>query len=538
APVTPAGAYPAPQSTPARAPQALPYRPQTAPEAPQPAYAPQTAPVTPAGAYPAPQSTPARAPQAMPYRPQTAKAESPTRMPTRSGGAADETTLHRRVWSQTVPQPSPLAQSVPLPPASPAADDPPFVPQTLPMPTVIRRERRATPPETPPDGAAAGYDPAPSEPARRRRAAAYPGRDDDRGLGLNDLLPDAKGAAKRGQPAASRGTPAAAPQGLTDAETLFPTGTAAAQAAFSSVQGTANAGQNDPATTAFPQAAPASTPPASSAPQRPGGASAPPDRPAGAQAQPASPGATVATAQTVGNRTPDSTLQTETQTGGMAFPTPAGAGRGRPSSWDAADDDSGRYAPLPNTPNAEPVPVPTFGPQAAPPPHRHRKRRAWLSVLVTVLLLAAVGFALYQSGLWARLAGYLGVSGVAVDSGVPSIFTQEPSGSATGADAIVPAAEAVAPELRTLTVSPAEAVAPATLAFTVETNAATSSIMLLDETGAVMRTTAICTPQGDGLLWQVSADVQSPYTGRVRVFLRDTAGTWSEGAPDCAITVR
>ena len=40
------------------------------------------------------------------------------------------------------------------------------------------------------------------------------------------------------------------------------------------------------------------------------------------------------------------------------------------------------------------------------------------------------------------------------------------------------------------------------------------------------------------LLWQITADFEAAYTGKVRFFLRDQTGTWVEGSLTCDVAVR
>jgi len=204
---------------------------------------------------------------------------------------------------------------------------------------------------------------------------------------------------------------------------------------------------------------------------------------------------------------------------------------------DALDDDSGRYEAITDTHMAEPMPVPTFGVPSTNGPKKHKKRRGLFVTLIVLMILGAVAFALYQSGLGAQL--WHGVFPAATTGGsVPSIFGQSPAGDAQAGSTIAPATQVIAPELRSVKVDPASATAPAQLTFQIETNAATSAILLLTEANATLHTTAYGTPQGDGLLWQVVADMQTAYTGKVRVFLRDQAGSWSEGLITANVEVK
>lgn len=204
---------------------------------------------------------------------------------------------------------------------------------------------------------------------------------------------------------------------------------------------------------------------------------------------------------------------------------------------DALDDDSGRYDAVSSTPLAEPMPVPTFGVPNIGGPRKHKKRHGLRNLLIVLIFLGAVAFALYQSGLGARL--WQNVFPVATDGGsVPSIFGQSPAGATQAGATIAPATQMIAPELRGVKVDPTSATAPAQITFQIETNASTSAILLLTEGNATLHTTAYGTPQGDGLLWQVVADMETSYTGKVRVFLRDQAGSWSEGLITADVDVK
>ena len=208
-----------------------------------------------------------------------------------------------------------------------------------------------------------------------------------------------------------------------------------------------------------------------------------------------------------------------------------------PAAPDLLDDDSGRFEAVSSAKLAEPVPVPTFGATQPGKAHAPKKRRHILrNTLFVLLALGAVAFALYQSGLGARL--WQSVFPTSANSGVPSVFGQSPAGKEGVAATIAPATEVGTPELRSASVDPAQAKAPAQLVFKLETNTATSAILLLTEQNTTLHTTAYGTPRGDGLLWQVTADMQEPYSGKVRIFLRDEAGAWSESATTCAVDVQ
>ncbi len=202
--------------------------------------------------------------------------------------------------------------------------------------------------------------------------------------------------------------------------------------------------------------------------------------------------------------------------------------QGVPASAFGPEEDSGRFEPAPHPPLPEPVTVPTMGYRA---PRRGGGRRFLRAVLLTLAALCVVAAALYFTGALGYLTGTLRPAGGAV----PSVFGQMPGSVAAG---VAPAAKAPVPALRAITVSPETATAPATLTFTLTTNAAVTSIRLLTENGSTIHTTAYATPQGDGLTWAAAAEMDTPYTGKVRVFLRDAAGQWSAGEQTVDVAVQ
>lgn len=195
---------------------------------------------------------------------------------------------------------------------------------------------------------------------------------------------------------------------------------------------------------------------------------------------------------------------------------------------DAPDEDSGRYPAAEQAPLAEPavVPIPYM-----PTAKRRRKGRGGLVALAAVLLLGAAGAGLYYTGLLGKLYS---MAFPQATGGLPAVF----AGGAAGDAGVTPAAQAGQPRLLAATVAPAEASAPAELVFTLQTNTDTSSVRLLTEDNATIHTTAYSTPKGDGLAWEVTATFTEPYTGKVRVFLRDAAGQWSVGETACDVAVR
>ena len=211
-----------------------------------------------------------------------------------------------------------------------------------------------------------------------------------------------------------------------------------------------------------------------------------------------------------------------------AYPLPQMTGG---FSSDALDEDSGRYDAVIHPPLAEPVPVPTFGRE----PRARGKRRfgPWGIALLVIVLLAAGGYALIRTGLLSRWTQSLFPSATTGDT-VPAVFQQATTQQTT----ITPATQVDKVEQLSVSVEPQSAAVPASLVFTVRTNTAATAIRLLTESGTVIRTNASYFRQEDALVWQVSATIETAYTGKVRVFLRDAAGGWSEGGQDCQITVQ
>lgn len=201
------------------------------------------------------------------------------------------------------------------------------------------------------------------------------------------------------------------------------------------------------------------------------------------------------------------------------------------SSGDAPDEDSARFARIEQAPLAEPATVPV---SLTPPPRLKRKGRGALIALAAVLLLGAACAGLYYTGTLAKLYSALFPQAT---GGLPAVFG-DTAGDAAGGAGVAPAVQAGQPKLLAASVSPAEGKAPAELLFTLETNADTSSVRLLTEDNATIHTTAYSTPKGDGLSWAVTATFAEPYTGKVRVFLRDAAGLWSVGELTCDVAVR
>ncbi|MEA4928475.1 MAG: hypothetical protein VB104_07340 [Candidatus Limiplasma sp.] len=217
------------------------------------------------------------------------------------------------------------------------------------------------------------------------------------------------------------------------------------------------------------------------------------------------------------------------------YPTaaaPAQTAYPAPAATDLLDDDSGRYEGVLSAKLAEPVPVPTADLRLP-----RRKRRVWPAVLLTLTFVVGLAAALYYTGLWEQLRQATVSSPLFAD--IPAIFAGDQPKSATPMPALAPATQAPTVELRSASVEPAEGTAPVQLTFQVETNADASSIRLLTESGEALHIAAAYgNPKGDGVLWQITADFEAAYTGKVRFFLRDQTGTWVEGALTCDVAVR
>lgn len=222
--------------------------------------------------------------------------------------------------------------------------------------------------------------------------------------------------------------------------------------------------------------------------------------------------------------------------GGYAYPAPQAPYDARqaepaPAQPDLLDDDSGHYAAIAQRPLAEPVTVPTFDSLT---PRARRTKRSWLLAVLLLLLLAAGGFALYQTGLLARwLPGlFPGTAG-----SVPSVFGRQPDGMSAAAN-VTPAAQVGVPALQEIAVENPDATAPAVVHATLLTNAATTSVRLFTEANDTVYTVAYASPKGDGFLWQVEATFPEPYSGNLLVYLRDAAGQWTLAEGKAAVTVR
>lgn len=158
-----------------------------------------------------------------------------------------------------------------------------------------------------------------------------------------------------------------------------------------------------------------------------------------------------------------------------------------------------------------------------------------------LLIAAAAALALL---LVAYFVGPFGRGGDAVspdataNAELPSVFEAATGTPGSTASTITPAQVEPAAEMLHATVAPAEAEAPATLVFTLETNAATTAVRLMDDNERILRVNTVRSAQGDGLLWKITAQMESAYTGTVRFFLRDSSGIWTEGDGTCAVSVR
>jgi hypothetical protein len=177
----------------------------------------------------------------------------------------------------------------------------------------------------------------------------------------------------------------------------------------------------------------------------------------------------------------------------------------------------------------EPVPV-----SSETQPRHPKKRRRLIKWLFGIALLAAVGVALYQSGLLTRLLPATTPETVTI-SPLPSI-TELNLGSANNTP-VATTTPVITTELRSVTVEPGVTTAPATLTFTLVTNEATTSIRLMTEDGQMLHTTANSASQDDGLVWQITTELSQPYTGEIHIFLRDQDGVWNVGSIPCTVTV-
>ncbi len=195
---------------------------------------------------------------------------------------------------------------------------------------------------------------------------------------------------------------------------------------------------------------------------------------------------------------------------------------------------------LPVREEAPPIPPPPVpaasGLYSEPetPEKPKRKRRAWLIVL---LLLLAAAAALYVTGAYQTLLGYVGIETTGDSGSLPAVFGQSQSATQKVTATITPATSVAAAKLVSVSVTPEQTAAPATLIFTLETNTAATAVRLMTQYGEILHTTATSAPRGDGLTWQVTADFTQAYTGKVRVFLRDAGGTWSEAEGSSSVTV-
>ncbi|MDD3214233.1 MAG: hypothetical protein PHY64_11195 [Eubacteriales bacterium] len=172
----------------------------------------------------------------------------------------------------------------------------------------------------------------------------------------------------------------------------------------------------------------------------------------------------------------------------------------------------------------------------APRTPRHGSNRGKI-MLLAVCVVLALALTAYFTGLFGR-NGDTASQQNAVNAELPSVFESATGTPGGAAPTIAPAQASPAASLRSAAVTPAEAAVPATLTFTLETNAVTTAVRLMDDSDRLLHINATHSAQGDGLLWKITVDMESAYTGKVRVFLRDQAGTWTEGAEGCAVDVR
>lgn len=159
------------------------------------------------------------------------------------------------------------------------------------------------------------------------------------------------------------------------------------------------------------------------------------------------------------------------------------------------------------------------------------------AIWIAVAALLAVLLIVYFSGVFGHDSGTVTPADTA-NAELPSVFVSATGTPGDTAATIAPAQAAPAAALLSASVSPAETEAPATLTFTLETNAVTAAVRLMDNRDRILHINAISSAQGDGLLWKITLEMENAYTGTVRFFLRDQAGTWTEGNETCMVSVR
>ncbi len=157
------------------------------------------------------------------------------------------------------------------------------------------------------------------------------------------------------------------------------------------------------------------------------------------------------------------------------------------------------------------------------------RRLKWIAAAAVVVALTMAGV---QSGLLGRFSELITSAPVPLEgSQTVAAWPTDPASSET----VRPVGTA---QLVSASVSPEETTAPASLTFTLTTDNAATAVRLVTDKGEMLRATTSSAPQGDGLVWHISAQLENPYSGAVRIFLRDAAGGWTEGSVSCAVKVQ
>ena len=133
-----------------------------------------------------------------------------------------------------------------------------------------------------------------------------------------------------------------------------------------------------------------------------------------------------------------------------------------------------------------------------------KRSRAWLKVLLTVMLLVALGSFLWLSGYGEKL----------YNGGVRLV------------EQITNPAEKV----RVMNVSPEIAAVPATLTVTVTTSQSVSQLRLLDDNGQELPCKIAASLSGDDLLWICTLRLTDPYEGFLQTELQGKDGQWRMGS--------
>lgn len=133
-----------------------------------------------------------------------------------------------------------------------------------------------------------------------------------------------------------------------------------------------------------------------------------------------------------------------------------------------------------------------------------KRSRAWLKLLLTVMLLVALGSFLWLSGWGEKL----------YNGGVKLV------------EQITNPAEKV----RVMNVSPEIAAVPATLTVTVTTSQSVSQLRLLDDNGQELPCKIAASLSGDELLWICTLKLSDPYEGFLHTELQGKDGQWRMGS--------